>query len=123
MFGNERGNPRGYTRGIIIAIDSWRTTREVRHAGAVEVLFPRWWTRMNLWFLFTLFLRLRFLVHKCEMQTQENEKVSISCVCVYICIEVVHTCTSLSLHLYLRVNQALERKESIFSEWELGRRP
>ena len=46
--------------------------REVRHAGAVQVLFPRWWTRMNLWIFFTSRLRFSGSHVKCKRKIMEN---------------------------------------------------
>ena len=70
------------TLGTRLVHTSNANPREIRHAGAVQVLFPRWWTRMNLY----VFFLLRVCVSSCEMQTQENEKFSISCACACVCV-------------------------------------
>ena len=56
--------------------------REVRHAGAVQVLFPRWWTRMNLGIFLTSRLRFSGSHVKCKRKIMEIFPFFYVCACL-----------------------------------------
>ena len=82
-------NPRQYLFNIAkqwtlsLVHTSNANEREVRPAGAVQVLFPRWWTRMNLCVFLTCIAFPRFTRMKYKRKKMQNFP-GISCVCVWM---------------------------------------
>ena len=82
-------NPRQYLFNIAkqwtlsLVHTSNANEREVRPAGAVQVLFPRWWTRMNLCVFLTCIAFPRFTRMKYKRKKVQNFP-GISCVCVWM---------------------------------------